>query len=100
MADDMGDGLGFKNPLSLLAIRGALKVRIIGPDFDIALAMVTEEDFEIVERLLTKARCRLRAELETAQSAGACAGGSGGVPDRPGIDVPVNAAQSLTVNPE
>ena len=42
----------------------------------------------------------MKAELETAQSAGACPGGSGGVPDSPGIDVPGNAAQHTTVSGE
>lgn len=56
MVDDVGNRVGSENPLPVLALGGAVKVRLVGPGFDIALAMVTEEDFEIVERILAKAR--------------------------------------------
>jgi hypothetical protein len=60
MVDDMGERVGSENPVPVLAIRDAVKVRIVGRGFDVALAMITEEDFEIVERILAKARAALR----------------------------------------
>jgi hypothetical protein len=36
-----------------------LRIRIIGADFDISLAMCTDEDFEIVERILARAKSLL-----------------------------------------
>lgn len=59
MAADVGRRVGSDNPVPLLQIRSAFSMRMVGPNFDISLRLSTVEDFEIVERLLAKAKASL-----------------------------------------
>lgn len=41
--------------------RPVFKIRVTGPDIDISLAVVCQEDIEIIEKLLAKLRASLSA---------------------------------------
>lgn len=46
--------------VKMIDIISAFNIRMVGPNFDISLRLSTEEDFEIVERLLAKAKASMR----------------------------------------
>ena len=48
--------------VKMIDIISSFNIRMIGPNFDISLRLSTEEDFEIVERLLAKAKASICAQ--------------------------------------
>lgn len=42
----------------------AFKIRVTGPDIDISLAVICQEDIEIIEKLLAKLRASVSADAQ------------------------------------
>lgn len=67
MAEDVDGRVGSDDPVPMPEIRRSpVKVRLMGENFDVSLIMTTEEDFEIVERILAKEKAH--AERRSEQS--------------------------------
>lgn len=57
MAEDVDGRVGSDDPVPVLEVRRSpLKIRVVGENFDVSLTMTEPEDFEIVERILARAK--------------------------------------------
>ena len=63
MAEDVDGRVGSDDPVPEPEIRRSpLRLRLIGENFDVSLRMTEPEDFEVVERILARAKSEISPE--------------------------------------